>query len=71
MTRLPSATLLSDEVATAAHQEIDDVIARGVVKRVPVEIAAGTVAQLIIRDEALRLSLADSSTARLRGGRAG
>ena len=45
----------------------------GVESKLPAAIAAATVTQLIIRDEALRLAAADASAAgpRLRGGSTG
>jgi xanthine dehydrogenase accessory factor len=44
----------------------------GIGSKLPAAIAAATVAQLVIHDEALRLSSADSAAERhLRGGRAG
>jgi xanthine dehydrogenase accessory factor len=46
---------------------------QGIQSKLPAAIAAATVAQLIVRDEALRASLSDSAVAgpRLRGGRTG
>jgi xanthine dehydrogenase accessory factor len=56
---------------------IDDLVCpigiAGIESKLPAAIAAATVAQLVMRDEALRLSSADSAAAepRLRGGRNG
>ena len=61
------------DVAAQAHGLVCPIGVSGIDSKLPATIAAATVAQLIQRDEALRLSLADSAAAhpRLRGGHAG